>query len=353
MKTGFRGTFVIPWSQVELDGLMSPPVDHIRVGVCWSWTGDPVRVDGPSAVLPLGRSEEEASMRKRAAPTVRRLLDAANVPPLDSIPILQDPLFDKSLTVTDGFKTWDVTLVPRGAGRKPLVMFVDDIPPRRTELWIVRHSVDMQMRAETERVPRGVICFTPGTMIMTPFGPRDVASLAEGDVVQTQDNGPAEILWMGSRRVSGARIMALPDLAPVRLRAGALDRDVPDEGLLVSPDHRLVLRGVQARALFNCDEVLVAARDLVNDCSILRERGHRSVQYIHMLLPHHEIVFANGVATESFHPDNTPMGALDDDDRDRLFDRLPDMRVDTSLYGGTARRMLSVSETAVLKADGH
>ncbi|MCB5200796.1 Hint domain-containing protein [Loktanella sp. TSTF-M6] len=351
MKTGFRGTFVIPWSQMELDGLHSPPVDHVRVGAIWSWTGVPVRVDGPSAVLPLGRSEEQADLRKRAAPTVRRLLDAAEVTPAADIPILRDPLFKTSMTVTDGYKVWEITLIPRGAGRKPLVMFLDDIPPRQTELWIVRHGVDARLRAEVQSVPRGVICFTPGTMIRTPHGPRDVASLSEGDVVQTQDNGPAEILWLASRRVSGARIRAVPDLAPVRLKAGSLDREVPDEGLLVSPDHRMVLRGPQARALFNSDEVLVAARDLINDRTIMREHGHRAVTYIHMLLPRHEIVFANGVATESFHPDNTPMGAMDDGDRDRLFDRLPDLAVDTALYGDAARRLLTQSEAAILKAD--
>lgn len=105
---------------------------------------------------------------------------------------------------------------------------------------------------------------------MTPEGAKDVASLAEGDRVQTADNGCVEVLWLGQRRVSGARMKAIPALNPIRLRAGALDKDVPDAGLLVSPDHRIVLRGPQANALYNCDEVLVTARDLINDHTIIR-----------------------------------------------------------------------------------
>lgn len=349
MKTGFRGTFVVPWSQTELDGQQSPPVAQIRMGACWSWTGEAVRVDGPNAILPLGRSEEEADLRKRAAPTVRRLLASALA--VDSAPpvVLQEPLFDKSFTVTDGYATWDITLIRRGAGRKPLLMFLDNIPPRGTDLWIVRQSVDAETRAEAERSPRGVICFTPGTMILTPDGPRDVAALGEGDRVQTMDNGAAEILWIGTRRVTGARMLAMPELIPVRLREGALDRDVPDAGLLVSPDHRMVLRGARARSLFSADEVLVAARDLIDDTAIMRDRSLRGVTYIHMMLPRHEIVFANGVATESFHPSSAALATMAQDDQDRLFARLPDIRGDTDAYGTYARRVLSVSEAAVLQ----
>ncbi len=55
---------------------------------------------------------------------------------------------------------------------------------------------------------------------------------------------------------------------------------MPDVGLLVSPDHRIVLRGARARALYNADEVLVTARDLIKDHSIIRDHAQREVTYI-------------------------------------------------------------------------
>ncbi len=352
MKAGLSGTFVIPWSQTELDGRKSAPVADMRIGGLWSWTGEPVRVDGPNTILPLGQSEDVANLRKRAAPTVRRILAAAGVPDRVAPLVLQQPLFGKTFTVTDATNAWDVTLIPRGAGRKPLLMCLDAIPPRGRDLWVVRHCIDATTLAEAEEVPRGVICFTPGTMILTPDGPRDVASLGEGCRVQTQDNGAAEVLWIGQRRISGARLMAMPDLAPVRLRAGALDRDIPDTGLLVSPDHRIVLRGPRARALFNTDEVLVTARDLIDDSKVLRDRNPHGVTYIHMMLAQHQIVFANGVATESFHPGSAALASVAPDDRDRMFRRMPALRDDVAAYGDYARRLLSVSDAAVLRYDG-
>lgn len=349
MKTGFNGTFVISWSQTEIDGISMSPVTDLAVGTAWSWTGEAVRVDGPSGILPLGSASGEADIRKRAGMTVRRLLTSVQMDTsrLDTPP-LQDPLFDDSFRVTDGFATWTITLIDTGAGRKPLCMFLDEIPPQKAALLVVDHHIKATLRQQASSKPGGVICFTPGTMIMTPDGARDVASLIEGDLVQTADNGHAEVLWLGNRRVSGARMKAIPSLTPVRLRAGALDKDVPDAGLLVSPDHRMVLRGPHARALYNCDEVLVTARDLVNDHSIIRDHSLREVTYIHMMLPAHEIVFANGVPTESFHPASAELSAMDEIEEGRLYDRLPDLRGDMQNYGGYARRVLSDSEAAIL-----
>ena len=53
MGTGFRGTFVISWSQTELDGITTAPVQSLSVGQTWSWRGDAVRVDGPNQLLRL------------------------------------------------------------------------------------------------------------------------------------------------------------------------------------------------------------------------------------------------------------------------------------------------------------
>lgn len=143
----------------------------------------------------------------------------------------------------------------------------------------------------------------------------------------------------------------MPHLCPIRLRAGSLDNDVPDAGLLVSPDHRVMVKGARARALFNADEVLVTARDLMNDRSIYVDRSMREVHYIHMLLPSHEVMFANGVESESSHPASAGLEHLDDMDRKRLFSQVPEIAEDVNSYGAYARRVVSSSEAAILSHD--
>jgi hypothetical protein len=352
MKTGFRGTFVISWSQTELDGLWSAPLSSLRVGTAWTWTGETVRVDGPAGVLPLGDATGEADLRKRAAHSVRKLLKAveADTNRLDQIDIAA-PMFEAGFTVTDGRDTWTITLINVGPGKPPLAMFVGEIPPRQTDLWVVSHTIDARERESQGDLTGGVICFTPGTMILTDNGPRPVEEIGEGDRVQTKDNGYEAVLWVGSRRLTGARLYAMPHLRPIRLSAGALDHGVPDAGLLVSPDHRMVLRGPRARSLFNCDEVLVTARDLLNDRTVVTDYTARDVTYIHMLLPRHQIVFANAVETESFHPASAALATMDPAQLADLEARLPAVTSDPQSYGAYARRVLSVSEAAILQHD--
>jgi hypothetical protein len=118
---------------------------------------------------------------------------------------------------------------------------------------------------------------------------------------------------------------------------------LPDVGLLVSPDHQIVLRGARARTLYNADEVLVTARDLIKDHSIIRNHAQREVPYIDNMLLSHEIVFANSVATESFHPASNELSVMEDTSRDRMFDRLTDFRLRLQLrrlcaVGGVRQR---------------
>lgn len=350
MNTGFRGTFVISWSQTEVDGLEAAPLPSLSVGAAWAWRGDVVRVDGPHDVLRLDRADGSEALRRRAARMVRRLVGAA----LEEVPLgaepSEDPLItDNSFVVTDGGKSYTVTLIDVGPHKPPLLMFVDEIPPRETDLWVVHHTLNTSPGDGMGAGAGGVICFTPGTWIDTPDGPCLIEDLREGDRVSTKDNGAQEIQWIGSRRMTGARLFAMPRLRPVRIATGALGVERPDQELLVSPEHRMLIEGPVARDLFNTDEVLVAAKDLINGTTISVDLMVREVTYVHLLLPRHEVLRANGIETESFHPANTALSTLDQEDRLRLLEQLPDLEFDPHVYGTYARRNLSSSEAAILR----
>lgn len=346
MGTAYHGTFVISWSQTELDGLRAADVAALRVGATWSWSGDATRIDGPAGVLCLGGAIGEAKLKKRAGQRIARLVGDELERPVSGEVRDDDSLFDAQFTVTDGRAVWAITVIEGTSGRRPLLAFTGDAPPRNIDLWIVRHTVAVPDRSAS----RGTICFTPGTMILTEHGPRPVESLKKGDRVQTKDSGCEEILWLGHRRITGARLRAMPHLAPVRLTPGALGEDIPEGSLLVSPDHRIVVRGARAEALWSTPEVLIAARDLVDHDRIFTDFSCRELTYIHLMLPAHQVVFANGVETESFHPALARTDALGDADRAEISACIPDVLDDASLYGGYARRLVSTPEAAIMRA---
>lgn len=359
MKPGYLGTFVISWDQTEIDGAFAAPVDSLATGACWRWHGEALRVDGPADVLVLTGAEGSEALRQRAARVVRRLLgvaikggDSAAFRASADLPDLPD----QSFVVTDGIRAYTITLVELPEARARLLMFAGRMPPRDTDLWLVESRVDPRPDSQRHLPEPGVICFTPGTLIDTPAGPRPVEMLRPGDNVLTRDDGPQELLWIGSRRMSGARLYALPHLRPVRLgavrlRAGAPGLLQPGADLLVSPQHRLLIRGPAARALFNEPEVLVQAMDLVGHGAVRVETRLPEVTYLHLLFARHQVIRANGVETESFHPAATEIGSLAEDQRRALARVFPGLEADPMRYGPFARRLLSASEAAILCHD--
>lgn len=188
------------------------------------------------------------------------------------------------------------------------------------------------------------ICFTPGALIACPSGPRPVESLEPGDLVITKDHGLQAIRWVGAKKLTGARLQAYPNLAPIRIRAGALGRGLPERDMWVSPQHRMMLTSGAAQLMFASREVLIPAKALVNGTSITTDRSITGTTYVHMLFDRHEIVFANGAETESFHPGSMSMSAMDAPAREELFAIFPELAASPMSYGPAARRALTPNE---------
>ncbi|WP_282121473.1 Hint domain-containing protein [Ruegeria atlantica] len=144
-----------------------------------------------------------------------------------------------------------------------------------------------------------VPCFTAGTLIRTPGGDMAIERLSAGDLVKTMDHGPQRIRWIGARKLSSQELSEKPKLRPIHIAAGALGNGLPQRNLLVSPQHRMLVRSAIAIRMFETSEILVAAHALVGVPGISVEENVQSVEYYHMLFERHEIVFAEGAPSES------------------------------------------------------
>lgn len=184
-----------------------------------------------------------------------------------------------------------------------------------------------------------IICFTGGTGILTPFGERRIEDLRPGDLVLTRDHGPQPLRWIDKTTVPG-----VGELAPVRIGKGLFGNS---RDLVVSPQHRMVYQGSDAVLLFDSAEVMVPAKHLVNGTTVTQE-ARDSVTYYHLLFDSHEVIFADGAATESFHPGHQGLGAVNDAARQELFTLFPELRADPRIYGDTARPVLKGFEARLL-----
>ena len=139
-----------------------------------------------------------------------------------------------------------------------------------------------------------IACYAAGTLIATDRGERAVEALAIGDIVVTAAGRHRAIKWLGRRSYGGRFLAANPGIMPIRFAAGSLGDGLPRRDLLVSPEHAMGLDGE-----------LVPARCLVNGSSIAPVQGLERVDYTHIELDSHDVILAEGAASETFVDDGS------------------------------------------------
>lgn len=149
------------------------------------------------------------------------------------------------------------------------------------------------------------VSFSRGTHITLASGAQTaIEALSVGDRVLTRDAGPQVIRWIGqtTERATG-------DMAPIRIAAGTLNNT---HDLVVSPNHRLFIYQREDTVGVGRSEVMVRAKDLVNGMTVTVMDGG-FVDYFQILFDDHQIIFAEGIAAESFLVDAQTAPALPKD----------------------------------------
>ncbi len=156
------------------------------------------------------------------------------------------------------------------------------------------------MRDAGDLVPTtGVPCIVRGTLITTDRGDVPVEDLKAGCKVLTQDNGFQELVLTMSRIVETNEIRKNAKLYPIRITAGALGSGLPKRDLVVSRQHRMVVKSNIVKRMLGSVTALVAAIRLTELPGIYVEDDIESVEYFHLVFKKHEVIFAEGAPTES------------------------------------------------------
>ena len=173
-----------------------------------------------------------------------------------------------------------------------------------------------------------IVCFTAGTLIETADGKQVLVDhLQLGDVVMTVDHGLQTIKWIGSRYIPQAMLGFNPHLYPIRIAQGVLGHGFPKVPLLVSPQHRVLVRSAIAQRMFDRAAVLVAAKHLLKLDGVRVEKNLVGVEYFHFMFENHELVFANGAACESFYPGPQAIKTLSREAQEELYAIFPELVV--------------------------
>jgi hypothetical protein len=162
-------------------------------------------------------------------------------------------------------------------------------------LALTRNSASAQILT-----PKKFGCLLKGTKISTPSGDRPVQELQIGDEVQTLA-GRKTIKWIGYNKFTKQEGRAWQDsVMPIRVARFAIDDRTPHRDLYLSPYHCI---------FFN--EALIPVMYLINEATIAQgtpsdmSADMSAIQYYHIELDTHEVIYAEGALVESFIDDNS------------------------------------------------
>lgn len=182
-------------------------------------------------------------------------------------------------------------------------------------------------------------CFAGGTLIQTDQGPVAIETLQAGDRVLTRDHGYQPIRWIGSSTLDRVDFTRNEKIIPIRIRRHALGANMPSADLLVSPQHRVLVRSRIAQKMFGTEEVLIAAKQLCQLEGIDIARDMMRVDYFHMLFDRHEIVVSNGAETESLYTGPEALKSVGPEALAEIFELFPELRERD--YAPTGARVLA------------
>lgn len=154
------------------------------------------------------------------------------------------------------------------------------------------------------------VCFAEGTQIRAEKGICAIEVLRVGDRLVTRDHGLQTIRWIGKRALGAADLATCPKSQPIRIAMGALGDGIPSRDLIVSPQHRIVIRSKIAMRMFDAQEVFVPAKHLLDLQGVTIAREMTTVTYYHLLCDDHEIVEADGALAETLYTGTEAMKAM-------------------------------------------
>jgi hypothetical protein len=134
-----------------------------------------------------------------------------------------------------------------------------------------------------------VACYCRGTRILAETGEVEVEALSIGDRVVTRGGALRRVKWIGRRNYDPRFAAGNRAVLPICIKAGAFGDGLPRRDLYLSPHHALLL-----------DEALVPAELLVNGVSVVHCEAEGQIDYFHIELDSHDVIFAEGAPAETF-----------------------------------------------------
>ncbi|MFY0595453.1 MAG: Hint domain-containing protein [Cognatishimia sp.] len=201
----------------------------------------------------------------------------------------------------------------------------------------------------------GPPCLTQGALVKTSVGELPVEDLRPGMVVIGLDGRKLVLRVVLKTSISARDMQENPKLYPVRIVAGALGNGLPNRDLIVSRQHRMLVNAPIVKRMFGYEDVLMAAIKLTEIPGIFVDQSLTSLTYSHLVFDQHEVIFAEGAATESLFTGPEALRSVPVDALTELLTLFPDLQTQPDmslpacpiLEGGAQKQLAGYFATRV------
>ncbi len=250
-----------------------------------------------------------------------------------------DGFFNDQLDVTDliggsgvdgAVRTSDVSVSDDGFGNA-LLSF-----PGGEEL-VLQGVSPAQISSHSQLYSAGIPCFTPGALLATKRGAVPAGQIRVGDLLQTADNGFQPVIWVGKRNLSAKDLELRPHLKPYCVRPDSLLS--PERPVLLSPQHRLLTTPKTFERATHLADSFISAKLLadIDPGCCQQTDANQAVTYVHLMTEQHQVIFAEGIATETFWPGPEAIRGLSAEDMREMFGLFPELATVYNLVGDHGR----------------
>lgn len=172
-----------------------------------------------------------------------------------------------------------------------------------------------------------------GTQVRTPCGPRRIENVRPGDLIVTRTNGLQAVRMVWRRSLSQDRMRANPERAPVRLKPRAVGPMMPQQDLVLAPEHPILIPGYRLSGVADTAGGLMAAGALAgtSDAAYV-DRSMERARLFTLVFDTPQVFVANGLPVASVELSVEVMERLDDDLRQLVLQKFPQLGREPAAY---------------------
>mgnify|MGYP000058134518 CR=1 FL=1 len=145
-------------------------------------------------------------------------------------------------------------------------------------------------------------------------------------MVETQEFGPLELVWIGSTTLVPNATDQSPDMTRLtRVMADSFGFSKPMADVMFGPAARLLNGRPGLQQLTGSAKVLTEMRDFTDGMSVIALTPPTPVRLYHLRLRHHATISAGGLWVETYHPGLNATQALGQNMKSLFLSFFPDI----------------------------